>query len=456
MADENTEKNFFLAADAWVCDGYYADIRFIAGGDGRDRSIWDASIFLTPLPPPNEHGMRIDSCGILVGLIQRSRGTKKQLISLLKSAAKGVISIPSAKLIVHRDHSLYLFSEMSSRDRWSYDLHLYVGGSPRPHPAPAQLAEYDNALRAATPPFDGLADASGWLGLIAPGTDSRSSCINIRVGPPVDIVFDECSLSEDSLRVMLHAHPKFDTSHVKLSVRTVPGDGLASRRQVASEIIWGRAKNGVRAGVANVSLKNADSALAMLMIDSTTVRRQWFGDESKARNHRLIAVSRFDKDLRMIKNAALENPDSNRFEVGISALLFLLGFSPSIQVESDSPDLIVATPRGRIALVECAIKVADFATKLGKLVDRRGALVKALQASNHPNNVAAILVCRLPRDQISAQIDSLRSHKVILLTEEDIVGGFERLRFPNDPDKMLEEAEEALKPKPSGPFDREY
>lgn len=400
--------------------------------------------------------MRIDSGGILVGQIQRSRGTKKQLISLLKAAAKGMIGIPNAKLVVHRDHSLYLFSEMSSRDRWSYDLHLYVGGSPRPQPMPAQLAEYDNALRAATPPFDGLADAASWLGLLAPGTDSRPSGINIRVGPPVDIVFDKCSLAEDRLRITLNAHPKFDTSHVKLSVRTVPGDGLASRRQIASEIVWGRARNGIRAGVADVSLKNADSALAMLMIGSTTVRRQWFGDESKARNQRLIAVSRFDKELRMIRNAVLENPDSNRFEAGVSALLFLLGFSPSVQVESDAPDIVVATPHGRIALVECTIRVADFATKLGKLVDRRGALAKALQASNHPNNVAAVLVCRLPKDQISTQIESLRAHRVILLTEEDIVGGFERLRFPNDPDKMLEEAEEALKPKPSGAFDREY
>jgi hypothetical protein len=155
----------------------------------------------------------------------------------------------------------------------------------------------------------------------------------------------------------------------------------------------------------------------------------------------------------MVRQAVLENADSAKFENGVAALLFLLGFSPSVQIETDSPDLVVATPFGRIALIECTTRIADFSAKVGKLVDRRGVLAKALHASKHPANVAAVLVCRLPRDQIAAQAEELRTHKVILLTREDLEAGFDRLRVQNDPDQMLDDAEAALLEKRRSPLE---
>jgi hypothetical protein len=63
--------------------------------------------------------------------------------------------------------------------------------------------------------------------------------------------------------------------------------------QVTDQIKWGRVKNGRRTGIARVKLKNADNALAMLLIEGSTVRRQWFIDPAKARNNRFLAVSAF-------------------------------------------------------------------------------------------------------------------------------------------------------------------
>lgn len=186
------------------------------------------------------------------------------------------------------------------------------------------------------------------------------------------------------------------------------------------------------------------------MIGSSTVRRQWFLDPTKARNNRLLAIQHFDSDLRMVWRAVMESPDPAKFEKGVAALLFLLGFSPCVQIETDSPDLIVTTPGGRLAIVECTTRVSDFASKVGKLVDRRGALTKSLQASGHPAQVAAALVCRLPRDQIAAQADELRTHNMILVAGEDLAAGFEQVRFSNDPDRMLDQAQARLAADVSG------
>ena len=120
----------------------------------------------------------------------------------------------------------------------------------------------------------------------------------------------------------------------------MPGKALESRKQVNSEINWKRARNGKREGAALISLEQADSVLVMLMIGDSTVRRHWILDPAKARNSRLIAIQHFDKELRMVKQAVLEpkgSQASEYFEKGIAVLLFLLGFTPVLEVETESP-----------------------------------------------------------------------------------------------------------------------
>lgn len=434
-------QTFLHAADAWICEGYSIDIRYLADIRDDGAQILDASIALNPLPPKNDLSFQIESSTFAVGQIQRLAQSKKSLIRLLTLATTGKLELPSRVLSLLYGEAYEFRSEMSHRERWFSELHLLVMGSLRPAPSTTVLANIDNLLRGSQPPFDGLSDAARWLGLSAPGISSYPRSIAIRVGPPVDMIFDECALSDDHLTLTLHAHPKFDVNHVGLAVRAAPGIGLQARKQVAREIKWGRVRSGRREGVAQIQIENADSVLAMLMIGTETVRRQWFLDPTKARNNRLLAVQHFDKDLRMIRQAVLESSDPTKFEQGVAALLFLLGFSPSVQLETDSPDLIVTTPGGKLVIVECTTRTSDFASKVGKLVDRRGALSKSLAASGHPAQVISVLICRLPRDQIAVHADALRGHNTILLAGEDLAAGFGNVRFPTDPDRMLDAAQ---------------
>lgn len=441
MTNESIKKTFLDAAEAWVCDGYSLDIRYLAEVDGDDIRLWDASVVLNPLPAKQDLSFRIESTNFIFGHIQHAHEKKRTLLNLLARATAGELPLSRKELALVGDNPCDFYSEMSHRERWFSELHLKVSGDNRPPlPSPTLLAAIDNTLRASQPPFDGLADAASWLGLCAPGTSANPPAIGIRVLPPVDLILDRCALADDQLHLTLYAHPKFDVAHIGLALRAVPGNALAARKQVSSEIRWGRVRDGRREGTAQINLEHADNVLAMLMIGSSTVRRQWFLDPAKARNNRLLAIQHFDKDLRMVRHAVLESSDSSKFEKGVAALLFLLGFSPSVQLETDSPDLIVTTPGGRLAIVECTTRIADFASKVGKLVDRRGALSKSLVASGHPALVSAVLVCRLPRDQIAAYAGEVRAHNTILITGEDLAAGFDQVRFPSDPDRILEEA----------------
>lgn len=304
--------------------------------------------------------------------------------------------------------------------------------------SPIDSAVIDNELRSNDPPFDGLDDLASWLGLPKPWPSFKPPSIQIRVSPPTDLMMDKCGLKDDQFTLTLHAHPHFDVRSAGLAIRTIPGKGLKARRQVISEVAWHNPGDEKLVGNAVIQLEHVDSVLAILQVGQSTVRRQWFLDPVKARNSRLVAAQLFDTDLKMIRKSVLQNTDANSFEDGVAALLFLLGFSPAKQIETNAPDLIVTTPSGKLIIVECTTRIADFSKKLGKLVDRRGALSRTLKESEHFSEVNAVLVCALPQEQIATNTEDISKHQVMLVTQEELVSAFDNLRFPIDPDRLLE------------------
>lgn len=438
--DEILLRTFLDKANAWVCSDYLLDVRFLASPTETGPVVWDASVLLFPRHAIRDVDFQIDATAFSVGQFQRVIPEKGELIEFVGEAVRGSIGLSNQVLTLPGDAHNRFYADLAHRDDWFSELHLQVSGSARPVFSSAELVKFDNELRRAHCPFDGLEDVANWLDLTGSMSSGEASSIRVKVSPPIDLIFDGCSLLNNQLNLKLHAHPKFDLSDVGLAIRIVPGNGLAARRQVADRIRWGGLHDGRLEGMAQIQVESADQVLAMLTIGASTVRRQWFVDPTKARNSRLLAVRHFDQDLALTKNAVLESTDSRKFEKGVASLLFLLGFSAVLPLETDAPDLIVTTPSGRLAIVECTTRIADFASKVGKLVHRRGSLSKSLGSSVQRLTVSAVLVCQLPRDQIAAQTSALGLHQVILLTGEDLAEAFNRLRFTTDPDRMLDDA----------------
>jgi hypothetical protein len=431
-------QEFLHAAEAWVCDEYSLDVRYIALPSGRGYEILSASISLNPLKANEDNSFSIDTGSLVAGQIQRFPVAREDVIQILNDASHGLMRVDGKQLHLPGNSPHSHYSDSANRDTWFSPLHLKTTGGTAAPQTRTQLHARDNELRASVPPFDGLTDLFAWLSLDATPLAGRPSSIDVRIGPPVDIMFDGCKLSGGRLRLVLHAHPSLDANRIGLAIRSVPGGGIAGRIQAATRLSWAAPADSRREAIADIDLPNSDSALVVLMVGSATVRRQWFIDPAKARNNRLLAVQHFDTDLRKVREAVLSTSESRRFEQGIASLLYVLGFSPVVQIETDSPDLIVSTPGGRLMLVECTLRIADFSEKIGKLVDRRGSLIKSLKSSGHFSQVVAVLVCRLPRDQIPAKDEELRSHGIVMVALEDIAGAFDRVRHAIDPDELIE------------------
>lgn len=440
MVDEIKDV-FMEEASHWVCEGYCLDVRFYSIKEDGEYVIQACLIGLNPLPLPVDNSFFIETESFAIGQLQKNDMHKEELESFIVSCVDGMLPVYDKNMSFVPDSSFRYYSEMTHNDRWFHNLHLKVYGQNVAVPKQHQLRNIENQLRSSCPAFDGLHDALNWLGIGDRNfLGSRSSELNIWINPPVDIFLEECSLIDDELTVVLKAHPSFDIKAIQLSICPAPRKYINSSRQIAREFQWSLSDENLKRGVAKISLKGSDSVLLMLLINGGTVRRQWLLDEGKARNNRQIPVQYFDKDLKMVKRAVFNETDSSKFEEGIALLLFMLGFIPAVQLETDSPDLIVYTPGGKLVLVECTMRIADFSNKVGKLVDRRGGLEKALSEQSHHSLVYGALVCRLPKDQIATLGIDLRENKIILVTKEDLEQAFLLLRNGVDPDKLIDDA----------------
>jgi hypothetical protein len=438
MHDVKVIDDFLESASEWVCDEYFVDIRYFGEIVGVSYRLVSAAISVLPLPPSKDFNFSIDANKFFSGQIQKKCSKKEDLLKILNQAVSGGIDITGR--VVHissNNDSCSAYSPVVLRDAWFSPLQLNMYSSEQNFSYTLDLTSIDNTLRKSDPLFDGLNDLSNWLDIKIPTDSSQSAQINITISPPVDFLLTECVLFNNSLKIRLIAHPLFSVERVNLGVRVSPYDSLSGRIQLAQKIIWEASENNFQMGTVTIDLNRAESVLMMLMIGNVTVRRHWIIDPNKARNNRFLAIQHFDKDLAMIKHAIFNGKDGRYFECAISSLLFMLGFSSTMQVETDSPDLIVSTPEGKLIIIECTLKISDFSNKLGKLVTRRGTLFKYLKDSGHHADPIAILVCRQPRNEISAAHDDLTSHKVILICAEELEILLEKVRnFPN-PDQLI-------------------
>lgn len=440
MADQTAKENFLESAKQWICDSYSLGIYYLASVEEGSTKVVDVALRLNPLPPDQSINFCVKAGNLLAGQEFISGLSRDELVSRLTAATQGVLQVDGTVLHLAQETELEYYSEQSNKDVWFAELHLQITGNRLRAVSSIEAAQINTALRQATPPFDGIEDLCSWLNLTDRRINGRESAVSIRISPPVDMLFDQTSIKENQFTLSFIAHKNFDVSKVGVSIREFPGKGIESRKQLGASIAWKRPKGVSRSGILKAKLLNADSVLAMLTLGSQTVRRQWFTDSNKALNIRYVATQFFDKELKYLRQVLLDSTDSVKFEQAISSLLYLMGFSNAIQVETQAPDILVTSPGGKIAIVECTTRIADFQNKLGKLVDRRNALQASIGATGNVHRVDAFLVCGLPKTQIAAADRLLSQYKVTLLCREDLAQALLQVRIPTSPDELLDRA----------------
>ncbi|WP_175837772.1 hypothetical protein [Burkholderia anthina] len=444
---ENTQVLAFADALAEsVFDGYTIITRYVTLVANGKRQIWAAAMEATPSRPRPEYCFRLEIEDVTIGHEEVTFQNAKDLVCALTTASIGCLEVDGQQLdIIGRDKEqtgIPLHYQLhNTLGKWASTITFEVK-NPGVGELPTRNRDYfDTSLRLADPPFDGLDDVAGWLGLKVAG--QVQPAISIVVHPAADLLLDACKLKDNRLTLAIEAVSHLDLNAVSITVREAPGLGVQTRKRLSDKIVWTE-DGDKRRGNLTADLENAHTALVMLVVGKHTVRRHWFVDPAKAPNHRLSTMKHFDHDLRKLVDALRGNSNQqHEFEKAVAALLFLLGFTVGAPSESDAPDLIAITPAGRLLLVECTVSVKDIHTKMGKLVDRRESLRNAQGSANPVSDPIAILVCKAPRAGIANASDA-KKHGVILLAGEQIQEGIVRVMVPNNPDEIVERALDSL------------
>lgn len=160
-------RSFLDACRTWLCDDYFCDIHYVAEvRDGR-YDLLAASISLSPLPPTQDHNLTVELQTLVAGQAQEGPTSKDQLLTLLAEATAGNLTLCGKQFTLARDDQLRVQAFAAQRDSWFSPLFIQLVGK-EPSGILDRLANVDDALRAFTPPFDGLSDLTNWLALTAP------------------------------------------------------------------------------------------------------------------------------------------------------------------------------------------------------------------------------------------------------------------------------------------------
>jgi hypothetical protein len=437
-------EEFLDAAGQWSCPGYFFDIRYLALKSGGKEQLCGAIMVLNPLPPKEDLQFSLDTENVRAGQIQCQ--APADVLKLLELACTGRLSFREVDVCLPIGEGVDYYSDSGDQSKATPDVHLRVLANQKIPFSPEELRAVDTALRRTHPPFDGLVDLASWLGVQNPAHFGSQASIDIRLNPPVD-VGDELVLADDMLSVNFRALEALDPAPLKVAVRVAPGKGL-SRHQLSDQISWSRPVNGLKEGKLRFNASNADVAQLMLSLGGYTIRRQVLVDKSRARTLKLAAVMALDPGLDQLTTAlrsTSRDRDAARFEKAVATLLFLYGFIPTPHVDTDGPDLLVSTPGGRLAIVECTLKVSDFYGKVSKLAGRRSRILAELAAKGHAADVHAVLVCASPRSDIVG-IDNIELAKqnVTLITGENLQRAIDEVQSSHDPDELLIRASAAL------------
>ncbi|MGK6356210.1 hypothetical protein ACMGDH_13415 [Sphingomonas sp. DT-207] len=311
---------------------------------------------------------------------------------------------------------------------------------------------FDWELRATEQPFDGMADLLGTLGI--PTLPDPASLFEIMAFEVAAI--DAASAVEgEKARFGISLAPGLDHAKASLGYRILSAGKVIARGRIPGNDLHWTSDTAREVGYTELDVPAAAVMQAFASYSGTTYHHWWFHDPSHSQNPRRAAFELSDPGLQTLQSF-LENSgkQARDLEFSVSWLLWILGFSPAHLGAnarmSEAPDLLVTTPRGHFAVIECTTGVLKAEHKLALLVQRSEAVRKGLQLSNNQHlRVLPVMVTTKTREEVRGELEDARKSGVVVVTRDDLPPLISRTLLLTDPDQLYTEAEETLREPPS-------
>lgn len=446
IPDNKNLHSFHPIVEGWLDGMLSLDIRYIALRSDEEWHLVKAHVTLGPSFFEENRTKEIETEDIRVGLIQENF-SKKDILSIVKGLYMGKLTVAHFPYKFPDSERLDYYAPFSEESNYfQYQVSISSQMKDRLMFSHIENKKVNAELRCLPIPFDGLADLFSFMGFQGLNQIPNNVEILLRVDPPVALVLSECSLENNKLQLKLLKQNKYPVAKINVALRLFPHPSFERRSQVGSKVKWQKNSRHETDGTLNIKLEDSATAEVMLSADGHTISRYFVVDKNKSLNQRLTNYTKYDPDLKVLKEKLFCAPKDSRYlETGVASLAYLLGFTTFHPPLDDAPDLILETRKGRVAIVECTTRVTDIRAKAGKLVNRRYLLQNNSNNENFVGDIVAILVVNLPQAQIVNEADYLAQNEVLLITKESLDSALNQLELPSDTDSMFNDAREKLR-----------
>lgn len=428
-------KYFQSACQAWSCEDVFVEVRLIARPGSDRNKILKASLQVGVFPDVPTAKLSTEKIVVIKMILGPL--SAEEANALLTNATLGKIAIDGITYSLP-DGAISYYSKVPTDDEWNYSLNLTCRSDERETQGSLLWSEVNSLLRCAETPFDGISDVSSFLGLPNPSS-SMEPQIDIYAHAPAELDIARSKFTDGKLELTFHATPGLDLNKVSVGLRWAPV--VADRHQAAHLVRWQEADGKSREGHLTERREGVDGALVMLSVGGYPVRRQWVVGGHRAKGVREAAIQAFDHGWEKLRDSLINNQkDSRGFEKAVATLAFLLGFQVAPYTDGEAPDLVLFTHSGRVILVECTLKTSDVRSKMGKLVDRRGAVSDHLSKIGVAATVVCLLVCQSTRERILVEEEDLKKASVLLVAQENLNNFLMRIGSKSSADQIVDEA----------------
>jgi len=313
------------------------------------------------------------------------------------------------------------------------------------------LADLDWELKAATVPYDSLAELVADFGLgILQGNLAAVEVVAHLVAA-VDPT-SEVKGKQANLRVRLANG--LNTAQFALGYRVFRRGEVAERRRIeGADFLW-IGDPVAQLGSTEIKIDEGDVFHCIATYAGVAEHFYWLGDVSTTQNARRAAYEAFDPQLQKLKmiisGSSARGRDARELEAAVAWIMWMLGFSVvhlgGTSRMQDAADLLVTTPSGHFAVIECTTGLLKAENKLALLHERAQVVRRSLVASGSRHlRLLTAMVTSKPRSDIEVDMEQAERLGIFVGTREYLDRAIEQTLIPQNADQLFVQAEEAVR-----------
>lgn len=191
---------------------------------------------------------------------------------------------------------------------------------------------------------------------------------------------------------------------------------------------------------------------AIASLAGTAFHYWWIVDPNLVANPRKVVFEEVDPGLSLLRDFLVvdgQKGGARDLESAVAWIFWMLGFGVAHfgtnTRTQDAVDIVIVTPSGNFAVVECTTGVISTDKKVANLLGRRVRALERLSRSNHNAvKVLPIIVTSRGRAEVAQEIEPAQQRGVLVLTREDLIELLNQVETMPDPDSLYQQAEETL------------